>query len=118
MERQVESLAGKNKVSLEKAKESMDDVSNVKYELNKAVERCELSQRELETLTLRNRELAVERDNLLRKKETLESEKAILEDKMKKMSEIVEITKSELRKAHELLELKNDENKRKDREIQ
>jgi len=118
LERQVELLTGKNKRSIEKAKESVDDVNALRTELKKAVDRYDEIQKDAESLRVWTKELQQEKERLLQEKEILENEKMYLEDRLRKMTEIADITKAELRKAHELLDLKSDEIVRNHKEIQ
>ena len=118
LERQVELLTGKNKRSIEKAKESVDDVNALRNELKKAVDRYDEIQKDAESLRVWTKELQQEKERLLQEKEILENEKMYLEDRLRKMTEIADITKAELRKAHELLDLKSDEIVKNHKEIQ
>jgi len=118
LERQVDALTNKNKRTIEKAKESVEDVNNVRNELKKAVDRNVEMQKDAESLRVWTKELTQERDKLRREKELFDNDKIYMEDKVKKMAEIVEITKAELRKTNELLDQKNEENIQITRELQ
>jgi len=118
LERQVDTLTSKNKRSIEKTKETVEDVNAVRSELKKAVDRNVEMQKDAESLRVWTKELTQERDQFRREKELFENERVFMEDKLKKMTEIVEITKAELRKTHELLEQKNEENTQMEKELQ
>lgn len=117
LERQVELLSGSNKRSVEKAKENVEDINSMQKELKSAVERQNIIQRDVEALKTWNKELTQEKMRLFKEKEAAEAERGILAEKLRRTSEVLDITKSELRKSHDIIEQKNHELNRRNREI-
>jgi len=93
-------------------------VQMLKEELHHLMDKQAGLQRDLLVTRQRNEELLNQNQELLESREGFASGKANLEDKVKKMNEIVQITKNELKNCRDLLEEKNNEIAHKDHEIQ
>ena len=117
LERRVEELSEKNRRYSESINQNTADVQTLKEEVHQLMEKQAGLQRDLVLSKQRNEELAHENRILSETREDINSSKGFLEDKVKKMNEILQITKNELKNNRELLEEKNLELTNKEHEI-
>ena len=116
-ERRVEELTEKNKKYSESISQNSSDVQILKVELHELMDKHAALQRDLLISRQKNEELVHQNQELISSREVFSSGKSVLEDKIRKMNEINQITKNELKNCRDLLEEKNHELAFKDQEI-
>lgn len=116
-ERRVEEVTEKNKKYSESINQNSSDVQILKAELHELMDKHAALQRDLLISRQKNEELSHHNQELTSSREVFSSGKSVLEDKVRKMNEINQITKNELKNCRDLLEERNRELAHKDQEI-
>jgi len=114
----MEEVTEKNKKYSDSISQNSSDVQILKEELHALMDKHAALQRDLIISRQNNEELVHKNQELTSSRELFSTGKSALEDKVRKMNEINQITKNELKNCRELLEERNREIIRKDQEIQ
>jgi len=117
LERRIEDLTEKNRSFNDSMSQNSQSVQMLKEELHHLMDKQAGLQRDLLVTRQKNEELIKQNQDLIETRDEFASSKITLEDKVKKMNEIVQITKNELKNCRDLLEEKNTEIAHKDHEL-
>ena len=118
IERKLEDVTEKNKRYADSISQNSADVQTLKAELHELMDKHAALQRDLIVARQRNDELAQKNYSLEEVRDGIATNKGALEEKVRKMNEIMTITKNELKNCRELLEERSRELAHRDHELQ
>ena len=111
-------MTEKNKRYTDSISQNSADVQTLKSDLHELMDKHAALQRDLIVARQRNDELAQQNYSLEEARDGINNNKGALEEKVRKMNEIMVITKSELKNCRELLEERSRELAHRDHELQ
>jgi len=117
LERKNRELSEKNQKLVESVNQNMYDINSLKAELHKLIDQHNEVQNDLVEMKRKNEEYIAQNARLLNIEKSLTEEKGLLEDKIQKLTEILEVTKREVNNLRELTDQKTIELENKEREI-
>ena len=118
LEKRIDQLVKENSETRELASKRSQELDRFKRESVDLTKRLEESQENLRVLDKKHSEHISKNKGMKEDREAFLSEKAELEEKVRKLNELLQVTRNELKNSRQLIEEKNDELATLEEEIQ